>query len=113
MNRFRWVPIFTWVLIICWLSFSALDKLAISPPLGADKLAHMAMYAILGSLVIWTTSVRKWRYLLFMFAFVLAGATEVIQDLFVLNRTGDVYDFIANCLGFFIVLFLLKRFKKT
>ncbi|MDA9312452.1 VanZ family protein [Vicingaceae bacterium] len=113
MKCLRWVPIFIWVLIICWLSFSPLDKLIIKPPLGADKLAHIGMYALLGSSAIWTTSSKKWRYMLFIFAFVFAGATEVIQHLFVLNRTGDLYDFIANSIGLVIILFILKRFRKT
>ena len=113
MKCLRWVPIFIWVLIICWLSFSPLDKLIIKPPLGADKLAHIGMYAILGSVVVWTTSLSKWRSKLFIFSFILAAATEVVQHLFILNRTGDLYDFIANCVGLFIVLFTRKRCKKT
>ncbi|MFT6165396.1 MAG: VanZ family protein [Vicingaceae bacterium] len=113
MKRLRWVPIFIWVLIICWLSFSALEELTIKPPVGADKLAHIVLYAILGSLIAWTTSLTKLRFRLFMFAFAFAGVTEAIQHLFVQNRTGDLFDFIANCVGLFLVLYLLKQFKKT
>ncbi len=113
MKHLRWVPIILWVLIICWLSFSPLDKLSIKPPIGADKLAHVLMYAILGSLVGWTTINKIFRSKLYMFAFLLAGGTEVIQHLFIINRTGDVFDFIANCIGLIIILYLAKRFKKT
>tara|TARA_R110002111_G_C5747237_1_gene350289 strand:- start:232 stop:573 length:342 start_codon:yes stop_codon:yes gene_type:complete len=113
MKRLRWVPVFTWTLIICWLSFAPLEELIIKPPLGADKLVHIVMYAILGSLLVWTTSFSKLRYRLFMFAFVFAGVTEIVQYFFVHNRTGDWFDFIANCVGLFLVLYVLKRLRKT
>lgn len=113
MKRFDWVPFIIWVLIICWLSFSPLDKLTIKPPIGADKLAHVGMYAALGGLLIWATSLYKHRFIFLMIAFLLAGGTEVIQHLFILNRTGDLFDFIANCIGLSLALIFWKRFKKT
>ena len=113
MKCLRWVPIFTWVLIICWLSFSPLDKLTFKPPIGADKLAHIAMYAIFGVLIVWTTFLRKRRYMSFAFAFVFAGLTEVVQHFFIQNRTGDLFDFIANCVGLVLGLYLVKDLKKT
>ena len=113
MKQLRWAPILLWVLIICWLSFSPLNMLSVKPPIGADKLAHVFMYAILGSLIVWTTNSRSYRSKIYVFAFLFAGGTEIIQHFFVFNRTGDVFDFISNCIGLIIVLYLAKRFRKT
>jgi len=113
MKQLRWVPIFLWAFIICWLSFSPLNTLSIKPPIGADKLAHVFMYAALGSLISWTTLIKTYRFTLIVFAFVLAAGTEVVQHFFIPNRTGDVFDLIANCIGLVVALYFVKRFKKT
>jgi VanZ family protein len=113
MKLLRWVPILIWVLVICWLSFSPLNKLSVKPPIGADKIAHVVMYAILGVLLARATSLGRNRSLFYILALLFAGGTEVVQHLFIPNRTGDWFDFIANCIGLLPVLYFWKRFEKT
>lgn len=74
--------------------------------LGADKWAHVLMY--LG-----TCSVLWWEYFrchfhsnrpkVFLLAVVLpigmSGVIELAQHYLTTNRSGDVYDFVANALG--------------
>ena len=108
MKLLRWVPIVLWVLIICWLSFTPLTELKIKPPIGADKFAHIGMYGVLGLISLWTGKKRLVQILLLSFCFILAGMTEVIQLYFVENRTGDVFDFLANSIGIFGSMLIAK-----
>ena len=89
MKLLRWVPIFLWVLIICWLSFSPLQELKIKPPIGADKVAHIVMYGILSFLILWSTKIKQTKFVLILFGFLMAGGTEIVQHTLITNRTGD------------------------
>ncbi len=111
MKLLRWVPIFLWVLIICWLSFSPLQELKIKPPIGADKVAHVVMYGILSFLILWSTKIKQTKFVLILFGFLMAGGTEIVQHTLITNRTGDVFDFIANCIGLTIPLLFAGRIK--
>ena len=99
MKFLRWVPISLWVLIICWLSFTPLTELKIKPPIGADKLAHIVMFGVLGLIGFWTSKKKQAQVLLLLFCFILAGMTEVVQMQFIENRVGDMFDFLANSIG--------------
>lgn len=112
MKFIRWVPLLTWVFIVFWLSFSPLDKITIKPPIGADKVAHIIMYAFLGWLTIWTSPVKRIQSMLILLAFLIAAGTELVQHYLILNRSGDVLDFAANCIGLIVVILTLKQLKK-
>ena len=73
---------------------------------GADKWAHVMMY--LG-----TCSVMWWEYFrnhervhygrVFAFAIVfpiaMSGIIELVQEFLTTNRSGDIFDFVANSVG--------------
>ncbi|MDE7124948.1 MAG: VanZ family protein [Muribaculaceae bacterium] len=73
---------------------------------GADKLVHAIMFGgVVAALVFDTcrrdparlTSQRLIVYLLS--AVMLGGITELIQATAAISRSGDIYDFIADCFG--------------
>ncbi|MFB1023313.1 MAG: VanZ family protein [Vicingaceae bacterium] len=113
MKKLRFVPLFFWVLAICWLSFAPLQEFKIKPVVGVDKIAHVAMYGLLMWFLFVAQLKGNMHTILIIFAFALASATELIQHYLVPNRTGDWLDFIANCFGLIVVFLLSKRFRKS
>jgi len=73
----------------------------------ADKIVHFTFYfvaAILGSLFLIETKKEKailTKYLTILaFSLIFFGIIiEVIQGTITINRSGDVYDALANCIG--------------
>ncbi len=73
--------------------------------LHVDKIVHATEYALLG--VLWIRSltrggVRKahgWRVLLAVSICILYGATDELHQMFVPNRTPDLYDLVADTVG--------------
>ena len=110
LSILRWMPAVVWSIIICWLSFTALDKLAIPSFSGADKVGHIGMYFILSYFIYFGSKPNFKRFqLIILVAVLLAIATELIQHYYVINRVGDTYDFIANFIGISIIYVWKKR----
>lgn len=110
----KWLPVLLWVAIICWLSFSSLDKVMVPKFFSADKIGHFGMYFILGFLI------NRAAYPLFnVFNLMILSAigfailTELIQNYFVENRQGEVFDFIANFIGILVVYTWKKKSYKS
>ncbi len=77
-----------------------------------DKLVHLAIYGVLGVLLVRSLEAQKrWPKLSahpFIWAAVLAslyGITDELHQLFTPNRSADVFDWLADTLG--AVLFIL------
>lgn len=86
---------FAWILVVTWLSLAPLPEL---PEVEADdKLGHLAAYAVLAALA--TQPRRSYGAILATVAAIVAygGLVEVIQPL--VNRHGELGDFLANCAG--------------
>ena len=84
-----------WFLVVTWLSLTPLPEL---PDLQtSDKVGHVAAYAALAALA--TLSRRSYGAILAMVAAIVAygGLVELIQPL--VNRHGELGDFLANCAG--------------
>ncbi len=114
MNLLKWLPALVWVIIICWLSFSSLERVEVPNLLGVDKFAHIIMYSVLGGFIYLPLKKKQKQYLYFMLlAVIFGGLTEFIQHYCVTNRHGDIGDFTANCIGLFIAYGIKKRLQKT
>jgi len=72
---------------------------------GVDKLAHMALYAVLGGLVyhgmqrsgrLWPPRIQFWLPVLFV---ALYGASDECHQYFVPTRSCDFFDWLADLAG--------------
>lgn len=90
--------------------------------LHVDKIVHATEYALLG--VLWIRSLtrggvrkaRGWRILLAVSICIIYGATDELHQMFVPNRTPDLYDLVADaagCLAAASVPSLWRRFAPT
>lgn len=72
------------------------------------------MYALLELFIYLPLKKNKRAFnVLTFFAITFAGLTELIQHYFVIGRTGDIYDFIANLFGLMFVYYVLRSKIKT
>lgn len=81
----------------------------VKPAIGLDKVAHIGMYAAFAFLSVWgyrqqfTQKNKKGKQkalLLTFFISICYGAlTEIMQETICYQRTGSVYDFIADVIG--------------
>ncbi|MBL4709636.1 MAG: VanZ family protein [Flavobacteriales bacterium] len=114
MKLLKWIPALMWVSIICWLSFSSLENVRVPNFFSADKVAHVIMYFILGAFLYFPLRRNRRHYFLMMFfALIFASLTEFIQHFLVVNRSGELGDFLANFLGLLLALVIGKRLQKT
>lgn len=114
LNWLKWIPLLIWVFAICYLSFSSLENIELPQFSAADKVAHFGMYAVL---VYFLSIPLKGKINAFSFGVAMAiafsASTELIQHLWVTNRFGDPFDFLANVLGIFAAYYLLRNRIKT
>ena len=97
----------------------------VKPTLGLDKVAHVVMFAGFGFLSIWgyrepfeqkdKNEKRKSLIFTLLVSIVFGALTEVMQETICINRTGSVYDFIADVIGsvFGISFFTFLQKKKN
>ncbi len=81
----------------------------VKPAIGLDKVAHIAMYAGFAFLSIWgyrdqfvqksNKEKHKTLVLTFIISIVYGALTEIMQETICYQRTGSVYDFIADVIG--------------
>lgn len=104
------MPVFIWVVVICFLSFTSLDKLPLPSFLWWDKLAHFGMYFVLEFLILYAIKFQKKNLLLgSLLALSFSLSTELIQHFIIDNRHGEITDFAANSLGIFIAFLLIRK----
>ncbi|MCB0803022.1 MAG: VanZ family protein [Bacteroidetes bacterium] len=113
-KHFLWLPLLVWVAIICFLSFSSLENFKSPQFLMADKIAHIGMYFILELLLILPLKENLTRFkIATLFVVLFSLSTELIQEFFIKNRTGEFGDFIANLIGLSIAYLLIRKRIKT
>ena len=81
----------------------------VKPVFGVDKVVHVIMYATFAFLCIWgyrspyiaKDKTRKIKALVLtaIISIAYGGLTELIQEHLVPTRTGDWFDFLADCTG--------------
>lgn len=103
-------PALAWAVLIgvlCLTPGSALPTWEWADLLSVDKLVHMAMFAVMTVLLAYGLAARdpghgKQARILLMAALIsigYGGAMEVLQEIPVLHRRGDLVDLTANTLG--------------
>ena len=107
-----WVPLVAWFLVIHNLSATPAEDL---PRVGipyADKIFHMVEYFILGVLLIrafdksdFKVSLAKLAVLAIIISMCYGGLDELYQRS-VPDRSCDLFDFIADCVGALTGIFL-------
>lgn len=86
----------------------------------ADKAAHALVFAILVFLLgrgfsrQFTFNRLRYRPLLFVvsISIVYGGLLEIMQSTLLTDRFGDMFDFIANCIGCFAGAWVFHKFHK-
>jgi hypothetical protein len=113
----------TWAIIIAYLLFTPgneLPKIKFLNFYGADKLIHIILFMVFQFLTLFDSltllHIIKLRKILLLIIITLSYAisSEIIQQFFIENRQGSVFDFIADMVGIILAytLFLIyKNFK--
>lgn len=103
------IVLFTWIIIITWLSLDPAPPVPDTGILGWDKVLHTAAYGCLTVLGGWSlsgnTPLNASRWLLIgCGAISLGGLMEILQHTITATRTADFLDFAANIFGVVIAL---------
>jgi len=76
---------------------------------GADKLVHAIMFGGVVAALVFDTcrrtpdSLTRARTIVFLvISVVLGGAIEIVQAVADVSRSGDFYDFVADCIGAYV-----------
>ena len=101
------LPVILWALVIALLSGFPGNKIPDVPVWNIDKLIHIGMYLPLSFFLFLALNSQypkpKNRYLFICFVVVscifYGGIMEILQHYIFINRSGNVYDFIANAIG--------------
>ena len=113
-------PAFVWafvILILCIIPGNELPNLSFW---NIDKLGHAGIFGILSCLLIYGFAKQKRFQLLtlkpfltsILFSAFYGGLIEIIQELIVYKRNGDMYDFIADTLGAIVFAWLFSIYGK-
>lgn len=109
------------ILIVCLMPGDNLPGSSFLSFVGMDKLIHGFLYAVLMVLVgkglinqfDISSSKTKTLVVAFLYCFFLGAGIEFLQSGFVVGRSGDILDVLANNIGALIgVLFLFWQFKR-
>ena len=97
----------------------------VKPAIGLDKVVHTAMYASFTFLSIWgyreqfarkdKKRKRNALILTLLISIIFGALTEIMQETICYQRTGSVYDFIADVIGslFGLAFFTFLQKKKN
>jgi VanZ family protein len=98
----RWRPPLVWAAIILVLTSIPVPATPFDGIGGADKVVHLALYAVLGALTAragWLTA-HGWRSALFALGAVLVfAALDEWHQTFVPGRSADALDWAADAIG--------------
>jgi VanZ family protein len=115
-NR-RWLILFLYFIFISILFFlpgSAFPKTNWLSKIWFDKWVHIGLFALLIFLMCWAFEINNKRSFLTVLAIaaVYGISVELIQDQFVLNRSFDWGDWLADITGSLLGVFVWKQRHK-
>lgn len=95
---------------IAYVSLLREPNVALPPIEGIDKWIHGSMYLLLIVILLWdskkvkvhkSVGAQRWkiRFIIVVFAAIYGGFIEVLQEHFFYPRTGDLLDWLADCIG--------------
>lgn len=101
------MPALLWGLLVLVLSGYPGNKIPQAPFFGFDKVVHIIMYWIFASTLLFgyefskQNQKTKLKNIISLggFAIFFGGFMEILQHYIFINRSGNLYDFIANTLG--------------
>lgn len=113
-------PIFWAILILVLCSIPGKDIPSVGwlQVLSPDKWVHAAIFAVQYLLLIFAFSNKhvarlgqfSGHWISIILSLLYAALTEVYQHVFLPDRYGDVYDFIANAIGVLLGIWLYYRY---
>ena len=120
MNLKSLIPVSIWLLIILIISGFPGNKIPEVPIWQFDKFIHSGVYAILSILVLLAFdkqySITKSRYITQIIVVLISvsygGFMEILQNYIFINRSGNLYDFIANTIGAIFGIFMYPYIVK-
>ena len=100
MSRSRWIPVILWAGFI--LTATSLPNVPAPAAPGTDKVAHLAMYAILGMLTLRAVghaAPAPRTMVLTLAAITVFAAVDEWHQRFIPSRSADVADWFADVAG--------------
>jgi len=100
------------IFILCMIPGSDLPKISWLENFGFDKFIHAGLFFVLALLLVHgflkQEKIRSAKIITLIICFVYGGLLELLQGALFVERTADVYDFIANSLGSVLGLLLFN-----
>jgi VanZ family protein len=116
-------PAFIWTLVIfalCSMPGKAIPHISWLELLSFDKFVHASIFFVLQVLYMrgfsqqknYVFLQKKYKLMAFLICVAYGGALELMQAFFFSERSGDLFDFIANSFGCVCGLVLFGSLKK-
>lgn len=113
------LPAIIWFLVIlalCSMPGKSIPHISWLELLSFDKFVHASIFFGLQILMmrafIFSPSFAKIKWLILMFCITYGGALEIMQSMFFSERSGDIFDFIANSFGCVCGMIVFPWIKK-
>jgi cytochrome b561 len=116
------LPAIMWALFILTISLvpaSKIPSISILQLKYADKIIHFVMYFYFAALISMGFylqigyNLKRNYFISFIIPFFFASATEIMQRFLISDRSGDLYDMLANLAGIIAGVFIARVFSKT
>jgi len=100
-------PALLWAAFILLLTMTSGKEFPSVSLLSFDKIVHVFLFSV-QSYLFFRAFIRQSRFISLryhpivfslLFSILLGASTELIQAFVLTDRSGDVFDFIANCIG--------------
>ena len=117
LNYYKSISAIVIVLVLSLLPADSADKILFIDFPHIDKIIHFFMYLILSLILLIYIHIYKKKptsfYTLSVLTFILifSGIIEIIQEVFILSRSGSFYDLTANFSGIIFGYILYKNRK--
>lgn len=113
------LPALIWFLVIfalCSMPGKSIPHISWLELLSFDKFVHASIFFGLQILTmrafIFSPNFSKLKWLILLFCVAYGGALEIMQSMFFSERSGDLFDFIANSFGCVCGLLLFSSIRK-
>jgi len=113
------LPAIIWFLVIlalCSMPGKSIPHISWLELLSFDKFVHASIFFGLQVLTmrafIFSPSFTKIKWLILLFCVAYGGALEIMQSAFFSERSGDLFDFIANSFGCVCGLLFFSSIRK-
>lgn len=114
------LPALIWFLVIfalCSMPGKSIPHISWLELLSFDKFVHASIFFGLQILTmrafIFSPNFSKLKWLILLFCVAYGGALEIMQSMFFSERSGDLFDFIANSFGCVCGLLFFQRIVRV